>query len=38
METSPLIRRTNQWTSFYMIETSVMKVLNAIPEAHLTFT
>ena len=26
-ETSPLICRANQWTSFYMIGTSVMKTL-----------
>ena len=26
-ETSPLICRANQWTGFYMIGTSVMKVL-----------
>ena len=28
IETSPLICRTNQWTGFYMIGTSVMKELN----------
>ena len=28
IETSPLIYRVNQWTGFYMIETSVMKELN----------
>ena len=27
METSPLICPANQWTGFYTIETSVMKVL-----------
>ena len=27
METSPFICRANQWTSFYMIGTSVMKKL-----------
>ena len=27
METSPLIRRANQWTDFYIIETAVMKEL-----------
>ena len=27
IETSPLICTTNQWTSFYMIGTSVMKGL-----------
>ena len=26
-ETNPLICRTNQWTGFYTIKTSVMKVL-----------
>ena len=28
IETSPLICTTNQWTGFYMIETSVMKELD----------
>ena len=27
IETSPLIWRANQWTGFYIIETSVMKEL-----------
>ena len=27
IETCPLIYRTNQWTHYYMIETSVMKEL-----------
>ena len=29
-ETSPLIRRANQWTGFYMIGTSVMKELKVV--------
>ena len=28
METSPLICFVNQWTGFYMTETSVIKELN----------
>ena len=31
VETSPLICSENQWTSFYMIGTSVMKWLNPVP-------
>ena len=30
IETSPLIGTVNQWTGFYMITTSVMKVLKEI--------
>ena len=30
IETSPLICRTNQWTGFYMIRTSVMKELTPL--------
>ena len=28
METSPLIRRANQWTGYFMIGTSVIKELS----------
>ena len=28
IESSPFIFRANQWTGFFMIETSIMKVLN----------
>ena len=30
IETSPLICFVNQWTGFYMIETTVMKELNGL--------
>ena len=29
IETNPLISKANQWTGFFMIRTSVMKVLNS---------
>ena len=32
METSPLICFENQWTSFYMVGTSVMKELKKLDE------
>ena len=31
IETSPLICPANQWTGFYMIETSIMNELNKFP-------
>ena len=34
IETSPLICGTNQWTGFYMISASVMKVLNKFRFSH----
>ena len=30
IETSPLICSANQWTGFYMIRTSVIKIFNSI--------
>ena len=32
METNPLNRSVNQWTGIYIIGTSIMKVLKALPK------